>query len=238
MPWALQSRTWSCPEPPIDSSVPMSRFLPLHPCWPLERNIVSFSLFFSKLFLYLVALGLSCSTWDLVPWPEMEPGPPASGAQNLSHQTTRDVPPFPSSLLFSFSLPPALPFLTKGKRVAITSLHLLSLTYLPPSSSPSSLTEPGPQHPWSLCITHSLHLQQLPSPLASWSRGPLSWSPPDRFFCPPASSQLQSPLWDPNHLESTLVLLWTPLDSNGSSRNTFLYKEQMSNPNVHQQMNG
>ena len=24
------------------------------------------------LFIYLAALGLSCSTWDLVPWPEME----------------------------------------------------------------------------------------------------------------------------------------------------------------------
>ena len=35
---------------------------------------------------------LSCSMWDLVPWPGMEPGPPALGAQSLSHWTTREVP--------------------------------------------------------------------------------------------------------------------------------------------------
>ena len=37
-------------------------------------------------------LGLSCSMWDIVPWPGIEPGPPALGAQNLSHRTTREVP--------------------------------------------------------------------------------------------------------------------------------------------------
>ena len=30
--------------------------------------------------------------WDLVPWPEIEPRPPALGAQSLSHETIRDVP--------------------------------------------------------------------------------------------------------------------------------------------------
>ena len=34
----------------------------------------------------------SCSTWDLVPWPGIEPSPPTLGAQSLSHWTTRDVP--------------------------------------------------------------------------------------------------------------------------------------------------
>ena len=33
-----------------------------------------------------------CSMWDLVPWPEMEPGPPALGVWSLSHWTTRKVP--------------------------------------------------------------------------------------------------------------------------------------------------
>ena len=33
----------------------------------------------------------SCSMWDLVPWPEIEHGPPALGAWNLSHWTTREV---------------------------------------------------------------------------------------------------------------------------------------------------
>ena len=30
--------------------------------------------------------------WDLVPWPRMEPGPPALGVQSSSHRTTREVP--------------------------------------------------------------------------------------------------------------------------------------------------
>ena len=37
------------------------------------------------IFIYLAALGLSCSTWDLVPQPETEPRPPALGAWSLSH---------------------------------------------------------------------------------------------------------------------------------------------------------
>ena len=32
-----------------------------------------------KIYLYLVALALSCSMWDLVPWPRTEPRPPALG---------------------------------------------------------------------------------------------------------------------------------------------------------------
>ena len=35
---------------------------------------------------------LSCGMWDLVPWPGIEPGPPALGVQSLSHWTTREVP--------------------------------------------------------------------------------------------------------------------------------------------------
>ena len=35
---------------------------------------------------------LTCGMWDLVAWPEMEPRPPALGAQTLSHWTTREVP--------------------------------------------------------------------------------------------------------------------------------------------------
>ena len=73
------------------------------------------TLFIFKIFIYLVALCLSCGMWDLrsslqhagsflvkayelfmngdlVPWPGIEDGPPALGAQNLSHWTTRQVP--------------------------------------------------------------------------------------------------------------------------------------------------
>ena len=35
--------------------------------------------------------GLSCSMWDLVPWPGIEPRPSALGAWSLSHWTTRAV---------------------------------------------------------------------------------------------------------------------------------------------------
>ena len=36
---------------------------------------------------------LSCSMWDLVPWPGTEPGAPALEVWSLSHWTTREVPP-------------------------------------------------------------------------------------------------------------------------------------------------
>ena len=35
---------------------------------------------------------LSCGMWDLDPWLTEEPRPLASGAQSLSHRTTREVP--------------------------------------------------------------------------------------------------------------------------------------------------
>ena len=38
---------------------------------------------------------LSCSIWDLVPWPAIEPGPPALGGWIFSHKTTREVPTWP-----------------------------------------------------------------------------------------------------------------------------------------------
>ena len=41
----------------------------------------------------------SCGMWDLVPWPGIDPGPPALGARSLNHWTTREVPNY---YLFSF----------------------------------------------------------------------------------------------------------------------------------------
>ena len=38
--------------------------------------------------------------WDLVPWPGIEPRPPALEAWSLSHQTTRDIPKFYCILLY------------------------------------------------------------------------------------------------------------------------------------------
>ena len=89
-----------------------------------SRNHVSFTVFFFfNIFIYLATSGLSCSMqdllsslWhagpfrcsmqtlrygmgDLVPWPEIEPGPPASGVWSLSHWTTK------RSLSFTFECP-------------------------------------------------------------------------------------------------------------------------------------
>ena len=45
-----------------------------------------------KYFIYLTAAGLSCGLWDLVPWPGIEPVPPALGAWSPSHWIAREVP--------------------------------------------------------------------------------------------------------------------------------------------------
>ena len=56
--------------------------------------------FFFNIYLFIWLLRVlfaACgiSSWgmrDLVPWPEIEPGPPALGVQSLNHLTTRKVP--------------------------------------------------------------------------------------------------------------------------------------------------
>ena len=51
----------------------------------------------------VAALGtFSCGTWDPVPWPRMEPGPPALGGRRLSHWTTREVLKLFFSYMYSF----------------------------------------------------------------------------------------------------------------------------------------
>ena len=40
----------------------------------------------------MAATGLNRGMWDVVPWPGIEPGPPALGAWSLSHWTTRELP--------------------------------------------------------------------------------------------------------------------------------------------------
>ena len=46
--------------------------------------------------------GLGCSMWDLVPWPGIEPGPPALEAQDFRLNTA--LTPFPYSSAMSFPL--------------------------------------------------------------------------------------------------------------------------------------
>ena len=43
------------------------------------------------MFVYLAASGLSCGTWDLVPWPRIELRPPELEVWSVSPQTTREV---------------------------------------------------------------------------------------------------------------------------------------------------
>ena len=78
--------------------------------WP-ELGLLNF--FKKYLFIYLAASGLSCgifscgmrtlscSMWDLVPWPGIEGGPPALGAWRFNHWTTREVPVLLNFCLFS-----------------------------------------------------------------------------------------------------------------------------------------
>ena len=54
-----------------------------------ERGEKTLTFVFNN-YLYLIALGLSCSMWDLVPWPGIEPNTQALGAQSLSHWTTKE----------------------------------------------------------------------------------------------------------------------------------------------------
>ena len=56
---------------------------------PFQTSINS--LFQVYLFIWLLQV-LVAARWDLVPWPEIKPRPPALGVQSLSHWTTREVP--------------------------------------------------------------------------------------------------------------------------------------------------
>ena len=72
----------------LNHIMPLSR----HACFLLRSLWGFFCLF--VVFFDCISCGmrnLSCGLWDLVPWPGLEPGPPALGARSLSHQTTREV---------------------------------------------------------------------------------------------------------------------------------------------------
>ena len=58
-----------------------------------EMGILFLNRFKKKLLIYLAVLVLSCGMRDLLLPPRVEPGPPALGAQSLSHWTTKEIPP-------------------------------------------------------------------------------------------------------------------------------------------------
>ena len=62
-------------------------------CWVLAVSHGVFHLPCSMCDFFSCSLRtLSCNTWDLVPWPRIEPRSPASGVRSLNCWTTRKVP--------------------------------------------------------------------------------------------------------------------------------------------------
>ena len=61
--------------------------------WPRLVLVVGRQFFVAACVIFSCGMRtFSWGMWNLVPWPGMEPGPPALGAQSLSHWTTREVP--------------------------------------------------------------------------------------------------------------------------------------------------
>ena len=84
----------------------------LGPMFPSTLDISwhsSLSLLFNFLtkFIYLAVLCLSCSIWDLVPWPGTEPRLHALVAHGLKHWTTAKSLPLSCflSIIYSLTLP-------------------------------------------------------------------------------------------------------------------------------------
>ena len=72
---------WECLSSSHDKTTGVHR--KTHTCHCSRRWVwkISVLFFFKYLFIYLAVAGLSCGRWDLVPWPGIEPGPPAVGSE-------------------------------------------------------------------------------------------------------------------------------------------------------------
>ena len=86
--WANSWRWWRTGKPGVLQSMGLQRSGTTE---ELNNNIIKnlhiLSILFIKkilfsVFIYLAAPGLGCHIWDLVPWPGIEPGPPALGVQS------------------------------------------------------------------------------------------------------------------------------------------------------------
>ena len=84
------------------------------------------------IFVYLTALGLSFSIWDLDPSPRIEPRPPALGAWSLGHWTTREASKFPI-LLKKYSTLNVYAIIHQGS--PIHTIRHISLKHKEPSPS-------------------------------------------------------------------------------------------------------
>ena len=107
-------------------------FIWLH--WVL---LAACKIFFAACEIFVAACGifscgrrtLSCSMWDLVPWPGIKPGSPALGVWSLSHWTTRDVPELfkerlPANFILFCDLP-LMSFIQFSTEVFVSSVILL-----------------------------------------------------------------------------------------------------------------
>ena len=75
----------------VKSHLPSSKYPAVSMCL-FSAHFLSSSFFFFLIFIYLAALGDSCGRWDPVPQTGIELGPPALGAQSLSHWTPQRSP--------------------------------------------------------------------------------------------------------------------------------------------------
>ena len=72
------------------------------------------------IFLAVCKLLVVACIWDLVPRPGIEPGPPALGAQNLTHWATREV--LVANILDYFTLTDSYYCSKKTKTKTLTTL--------------------------------------------------------------------------------------------------------------------
>ena len=146
--------------------------------WTQCPTLIALSFFFYYYYLFISAApglscgmrNLSCDMGELVPWPRMEPRPPALGSWRLSHYTTREVPP-----------PPHFIILYSDKSQGYPSSSAAALTWSPLwlhvgrcSLWDNVSKELGNQHPVSLLFwwasLRPVH-EQLPE---DWTRSPTS----------------------------------------------------------------
>ena len=118
--------------------------------------------------------------WDLVPWSEIKPGPPALGAWSLSHWTTREVHSL-TICLHTHQVHPCLRASANTAPLSIMSWSLFPLTWSGRWQRP---------HTGALPQTHGILAQVLRS---DSSQDSLHWGPLSKFL----SYKLRRRQWHP-----------------------------------------
>ena len=134
----LQARILECVAMPSSGDLPDPEIEPLSQTSPTLAGR-----FFTTSSTFIQTL--NCSIWDLVPWPGIEPGPPALRMKNLSHWTTREVPDeWQSHSVVSASLQPhglelsklLCPRISPGKNPGVGSHSFLQGIFPTQGSNP------------------------------------------------------------------------------------------------------